>query len=108
MRTIPLRDVTGRVIEEALVDDDDFDRLDRHRWSLMNGAAHRKAKIGGRNRTVLMHREVMGAAFGDGLSIEHVSGNRLDNRKSNLRARPTSPSGGSTPANAQRARATVP
>ena len=88
MATIPLRDATGMVVDLALVDDEDHHRLARFRWSLKGGAARRGARAGGRLRTVFMHREVVGAAFDDGLQIEHVNGVKLDNRRKNLRVRP--------------------
>ena len=55
-----------------------------------------------------MHREVTGATYGDGLVIEHVNGDKLDNRKANLRVRPALQSSSNTGRDAQRARATVP
>jgi hypothetical protein len=88
MATIPLRDRGGRVVATATVDDDDFARIDRHNWSLMGSRARRTVRKAGRSHTVLMHRDVMGATVGDGISVEHVNGNKLDNRRDNLRVRP--------------------
>jgi hypothetical protein len=91
MRTVPLRDAEGTPVAFALVDDKDYDRINRHCWSLMAGVARRNVKAGGRSRSMLMHREVIGATFGDGLRVEHANGNRLDNRRANLRVRPAVP-----------------
>jgi len=102
MATIPLRDVEGADVEAAYVDDEDFDRINAHRWSLMGGVARRSIRLGTKVHTVLMHREVMGCTFGDGLKVEHVSNNLLDNRKANLRVRPAT-----TPAPRPRMRAPV-
>ncbi len=72
----------------ALVDDDDFDRLCAHRWyahkSRTGSAwyAHRNISIGGKQTTILMHREILG--FPDG-QVDHVNMDGLDNRKQNIR-----------------------
>jgi hypothetical protein len=93
MPPIPLRDRDGRLITVAVVDESDYDRINRHRWSLMGGVARRGVQIAGRHRSILMHREVVGATFGDGLAVEHVNGNKLDNRRGNLRVRPAASAG---------------
>jgi hypothetical protein len=79
MREIPL--TKGYV---ALVDDDDFERLNTHRWHASpDGStvyARRTISLGGKDKTIRMHYEIMRV---DG--IDHVNGNGLDNRRSNLR-----------------------
>jgi hypothetical protein len=87
MPLIPLRTRDGQLVTVALVDEASFERINRHRWSLMGEVARRGVKVGGRHRSILMHREVVGATFGDGLAVEHVNGNKLDNRRENLRVR---------------------
>lgn len=70
----------------ALVDDEDYPNLARHRWYLTEkGYAVRmtKADDGVEARTLRMHREVLRAP--GGVEVDHVSGDKLDNRKSNLR-----------------------
>jgi len=68
----------------ALVDDVDHDELNRNSWSYSNtGYAQRGFKIKGKSRTVLMHRQILNAP--SGIEVDHINGNRLDNRRSNLR-----------------------
>lgn len=79
MKTINL--TQGRF---ALVDDDDYDELSKNSWSYSNaGYAQRGYKVRGKCKTVLMHRQLLKAP--DGIEIDHINGNRLDNRRSNLR-----------------------
>lgn len=71
--------------ETTLVDDDVFEKLSVYRWNKSQyGYAYR---LGNRSKgekwKVLMHREIMDAKYGQ--IIDHKNGNRLDNRKSNLR-----------------------
>lgn len=73
----------------TLVDDAQYGELSQYTWMLNNsGYAYRKdylGKIEGKYRykTVLIHRHIMGATSGK--QIDHINGNRLDNRRSNLR-----------------------
>lgn len=75
MKEIPL--TRGAV---ALVDDEDFERVNQHSWSLMNNGAA-QARIG--KIRVLMHRFIMEAEPGQ--YIDHINRNRIDNRRCNLR-----------------------
>jgi hypothetical protein len=83
MREIPLS--RGLV---ALVDDDDYEWLSRWKWYAQRG---RNTFYAARNRRlsdcpgpaiIFMHREIAGS---DGPQVDHVSGDGLDNRRSNLR-----------------------
>lgn len=68
----------------AIVDDEWFPILSRWNWYLTNmGYAARK--IGGRHgkETVFMHRYVLMAS--SGRVVDHINGDRLDNRTGNLR-----------------------
>jgi hypothetical protein len=80
VREIPLG--RGKV---ALVDDEDFDRLNVFRWNAGGGYARRLDWNGpGQKRNgVLMHRVVMDAQ--PGREVDHINGNGLDNQKANLR-----------------------
>ena len=69
----------------ALVDDEDYENLQQFNWSLhvTAGSDYAKHIIKGTNLTELMHRRIMNAIKGQ--EIDHINGNGLDNRKSNLR-----------------------
>ena len=85
---VPLRNRAGDVIAEAIVDDADFASVSAHRWYPPGpkGYAVRHVRLpGGVRRAVYLHRELLGLVPGDGLQGDHRNGNRLDNRRSNLR-----------------------
>ena len=71
----------------AIVDDEDYDRLMEHAWELnpegLGYAIRKGSKRRGEPRTVQMHREVLRVS--EGMQIDHINGNGLDNRKQNLR-----------------------
>lgn len=68
----------------AIVDDVDFLRLNEHIWNEVDGYAVRWSKLpNGRNVKIYMHRDVLN--FPRGFDVDHINGNKLDNRKDNLR-----------------------
>lgn len=71
----------------AIVDDEDYDRLAIHSWCISKCSntnyALRGHKVKGKCHSVLMHREIMNAT--DGVEVDHINGNGIDNRKCNLR-----------------------
>jgi hypothetical protein len=71
----------------ALVDDDDFDYLNQWRWFAHQGRstfyAETNQKINGKYKTIKMHRVIMNPD--NGLQIDHIDHNGLNNQKSNLR-----------------------
>jgi hypothetical protein len=75
MKQIPL--TNG---ECAIVDDDDFDTVNQHRW--MRTLAGYAVTTNSRRR-IRMHRLVMDAPANT--DIDHINRNKLDNRKENLR-----------------------
>ncbi|MFJ7665362.1 hypothetical protein ACIQXW_23670 [Lysinibacillus sp. NPDC097162] len=68
---------------EILVDDDDYDKLSKYSWSINNGYAISTDRTSGKQKTLRMHRLVLDVQ--DGEFVDHINGNRIDNRKSNLR-----------------------
>lgn len=69
----------------AIVDDEDFEWLSKYKWHYQNkGYAERNRSIHlGKHKTILMHREILQVP--DGMESDHINGNRLDNRRANLR-----------------------
>lgn len=72
----------------ALVDDDDYSRLNKHRWCTFRNrhiwyAVRNVTSTNGKQVRLLMHREIMNPI--KKLHVDHVDGNGLNNQKLNLR-----------------------
>ena len=84
MKTIPL--TQGKV---AIVDDEDYEELMKHKWYANKRpdgrwyAVRRGPLLGGRRKTIYMHRALMAGA--SPLQVDHINGDGLDNRRANLR-----------------------
>lgn len=68
----------------TVVDDEDFDVLNRHKWSVTNKGYVVRAGPRPKRRQILLHRVVNQTP--DGLQTDHINGNKLDNRRCNLRS----------------------
>ena len=65
-----------------------FDEVDAplvlgHRWCVVNGYAARGVRNGHRRTTQYLHRLIVNAP--SGYEVDHINGDRLDNRRANLR-----------------------
>lgn len=72
-------------IYEILVDDDVFGSMNSYKWTISKGVALRSVKFEGKFVTIYLHREVLGLKYGDPRQGDHINGNRLDDRRENLR-----------------------
>ena len=70
----------------AIVDEDDFDMVNKlSPWHENDqGYAVKKTKINGKSISIRMHALINGTP--KGLVTDHINGNKLDNRKENLRS----------------------
>lgn len=69
----------------ALVDDDDFEELNKYHWQFADSRATAYGGVGedGKKKRIYMHRLVTNCP--KGMQVDHINHNMLDNRKSNLR-----------------------
>lgn len=72
----------------AIVDDEDFDRISKHKWHIQSASMLYAVRKGARDEhgkriRYQMHREVISAPRG--IFVDHINGNTLDNRRCNLR-----------------------
>lgn len=88
MKNIPVKIPNLKASKRALVDDEDLELLSGYKWFIRNGYAVRSEYLGvidgkSKCRYSPMHRIVMKAEKGQ--TVDHVNGDRLDNRRQNLR-----------------------
>lgn len=83
MKQIPL--TQGK---SAIVSDEDYDRVACFKWYLQSdGYAARNVTLeDGTRRTLLMHRFLADAPYGNGKHIDHRDLDKLNNQRTNLRS----------------------
>ena len=89
MKRIPLNGARGEGLF-VLVDDKDFDIVSQFKWSLSTkgyAQASVPAKIKSRYNVegLQMQRLLLWDKISNGLLVDHINGNKLDNRRENLR-----------------------
>lgn len=83
MKTILLNNGTS-----FLIDDEDYELVSSHKWYLhVAGYVYRIKKCeDGKRRNLYLHRLLLNLVRGDGRLVDHINGNKLDNRRCNIRA----------------------
>lgn len=82
---LPLRKADGRVIAWTLLDEADAEIARAHRWYLMSRGYVCRSVRKPRRQVIYLHRLVVGLEEGDRRQVDHINGDRLDNRRMNLR-----------------------
>jgi hypothetical protein len=68
----------------AMVDDADYEHINQWKWRLdCDGYARAHQSINGKRTSILMHREILKPPHD--MLVDHRFGNKLDNRRENLR-----------------------
>lgn len=67
----------------ALVDDEDYKFLNKWSWSYSTYGYAIRSSPAPKKQIIWLHRQIMNCP--KGLFVDHINGNPLDNRKSNLR-----------------------
>lgn len=69
--------------ESFIIDLEDYEKIKNYRWYLEDTKYWRAYNNGCKPRCVRLHRLIMNTS--EGLVIDHINGNKNDNRKENLR-----------------------
>ena len=70
----------------AVIDIDDYERVKNHRWSRCGGYFLTGFISNWKYKTVSLHRFIIGEEnIPEGMQVDHINRNKLDNRKCNLR-----------------------
>lgn len=75
----------------VLIDDEDWERVSKHKWSVSTGGGREKPYfrmhfyVGKERKTLQLHRFLLGCVPNDGKQVDHIDGNTFNNRKENLR-----------------------
>lgn len=76
----------GEICKWAWVSDEDWPRLRRYTWWMVEPYVFRSMYTDdGMKTTIPLHRDVMGLKNGDPMEVDHIDRDTLNNRRSNLK-----------------------
>ncbi len=84
MNQIPVYSRHGILAGFTTVDADDYSRAIHYRWDITNGYARHRHMENARMQYLQMHRFILGITDPEQL-VDHIDGDRLNNRRGNLR-----------------------
>lgn len=67
----------------ARIDWADYQLTNQHKWHYHSGYVIARQQLNGKRTHILLHRLIMNTPHG--MVVDHIDGNRLDNRRKNLR-----------------------
>ena len=79
MKEIPVFNKKTNQEYKVKVDDEDFDKVNQFKWTFHPSGYVRS------NKNVMMHHLIIGNKSSEGLVVDHINQDKLDNRKENLR-----------------------
>lgn len=82
-------------LDLMLFDEKDRSALEKHIWIIDSATGYARTKVG--NENISMHRLIMGLEKGDQRHVDHRNGNKIDNRRDNLRLCNRSENAANTP-----------
>jgi hypothetical protein len=84
--SIPLRNRDGEVIAHTLVSQEDYEGVCKFKWHINIKTISKKSYVSTKRdkKNVLLHHFIIGHPD-DGMVVDHINGDGLDNRRSNLR-----------------------
>jgi hypothetical protein len=82
--------IVGLCGYQVLVDDQDAARVLATKWHIQHDSLKRYGRVYfyrslPQNKTISLHRFILGLGKGEGGIVDHINNNPLDNRKENLR-----------------------
>ncbi len=84
-KNILMREIELTQGHKAIVDTDDFDRVSAWSWSIIKPSGHIYAGARINYKYTYLHRFILGDPPFKRATVDHINGDKLDNRKSNLR-----------------------